>query len=143
MRLGCGMKRILICLGVVLVLGLGFFAICHFLMESSAEIHLGESERFTDEEVQEAVSAVLTKFDDFEGCKLLRLWYDEAESDQSIFYGDGEVPKENIIVLYSDFRSPKRNSGAWNPNEIYGGWSWTLTRDNKDSPWRVANFGYA
>ena len=134
------MKRILICLGVVLVLVLGVFAVYHFLPKSSAEIHLGESERFTDEEVQEAVSAVLAKFDEFEGCKLLRLWYDEAESDRVL--ADEDVPMENIIVLYSDFRSPKRNSGAWNPNEIYGGWSWTLTRENKDSPWQIVNYGY-
>jgi len=137
-------KKYLIAFGVVLVLSLSLYAVSHFLaMPSGPKIHLDESERFTDEEVQEAALAVLAKFDDFKGCKLLRLWYDEAASDKYLSYETEEVSMENTIVLYSDFRSPKQNSGAWNPNEIYGGWSWTLTRENKESPWQVVNYGYA
>ena len=143
------MKRLVLILGLIAAAGVCVFLVRGALTGAGVEIDLGTSARFTDEEMQGAADAVLDKFGEFKGCKLLRVWYDEAASDKYIA-GEQEnpnsaiflFPPEHVVVLYSDFRSPVRASGGFNPNQVYEGWSWILAREGAGRPWQVVNYGY-
>jgi hypothetical protein len=113
----------------------------------NAIITLGESQKFSEEEVQAAANCVLKEFKGFKGCDLKKLWYDEKCSNKFIDGGGyahtENVGKENIIVLFSDFHtdSTYREAG-FTSNSDYDNWSWALIRDSKSDAWRVGDFGY-
>jgi hypothetical protein len=48
---------------------------------------------------------------------------------------------ENTIVLYSDFHTSADAKDAWSPDADYG-WSFTLIRADKNSPWVADDWGY-
>lgn len=109
-----------------------------------------KSEKFSEEEVNSAISCVKKKFKDFKGCTLTNLWYDEAKSNDFIkgYLSNGRgsvngVKAENVIVLLSDFNvDSSGGDGSLNPNSTYGGWNWILIRDSKTGNWRVDDWGY-
>ena len=110
---------------------------------ANAKFEIGESSVFTESEIRAAMDSVLTKFADFEGCDLTRLWYGEKRSDD-FFYRNGGV---NQIMLLSDFTTDSTH-GYWNSNSgfksdsAYTDWQWSLTRDNPESNWKVKDWGY-
>jgi len=118
----------------------------------NTEIELGESERFSQTERQAAADFVLKQFkkEGYEGCTLKRIYYDEAESvklaasyidePQYDIYG---MDPNDIIVLFSDFRTGPLTDGGFNRNQDYDGWTWYLIRDGKGQPWREYSHGYA
>ena len=117
---------------------------------NNAIVALGESEKFSKEEVQAAADCVLKKFKDFVGCDLKKLWYDEEKSNTQVdgymLSGRGSVngvDKENVIILFSDFYVDSTGGeGSFNPNFTYTGWNWILIRDSKTGDWRVDDWGY-
>jgi len=119
-------------------------------MVANVKVDTGTSDRFAQEEVEEAVDRVKEKFIDFRGCELLRLWYDEDWSNLFIesymTAGRGSVngvSRENVIVLLSNFEvNFSRGDGSLNPNSTYYHWSWILIRDYENGPWRVDDWGY-
>ncbi|MDR1002763.1 MAG: DUF4829 domain-containing protein [Oscillospiraceae bacterium] len=112
---------------------------------NEADIVLGKSSKFTEKEVQEAANCVLEKFRDFEGCNLLRLWYDEDESnyEANYYYLTDEVGEDNIIVLFSDFYvSSTETGGGLEPNYEYTDWMWIIVRESENDDWEVRDWGY-
>jgi hypothetical protein len=115
-----------------------------------AEIDYGNSVTFSHAEIETAVGAVLVKFKDFQGCNLLRLWYDEDRSNTSVqsylASGGGSVngvEAENIIILYSDFYvDSSGGDGSFNPDYTYHDWNWILIRADRASDWVVDDWGY-
>lgn len=102
---------------------------------SAANISIGNSVHFTESERQAAIDCALDKFNsNFENCTLTKLWYDDEWS---------YVNNENMIILYSEFDT---DSNAWqgglNPNDHYIGWKWIIIRDDRDSPWKMKDWGY-
>lgn len=99
-------------------------------------IDLGESEKFSKEEIESATNCIIKKFKDFSGCELTELWYDEE------YFENGDEDN-NSIVLFSNFDvdSTGANNG-FNPNSTYVGWKWYLTRDNQSDSWSVDDWGY-
>jgi len=117
---------------------------------SNVEIEIGDSEKFTKEEIEEAIDCAKKKFVDFEGCELLQLWYDETKSDsfaEGYMTGgrgsDNGVSTENVIVLLSNFKvDSSGGDGSFNPDSTYTNWNWILIRDNKTAKWKVDDWGY-
>jgi hypothetical protein len=115
-----------------------------------AVAEIGEATRFTAAEVEAAQMAVLEKFKDFEGCSLLRIAYDESESDrlaaEHLAYtsaSDRGVSWDNVIVFSSDFHVGRRGAeSGFNPNQDYSDWLWFVERDGPASTWTVASWGY-
>lgn len=112
-------------------------------------VDLGTSSKFTSEEIEAATKCVKEKFKDFEGCELLKLWYDEIEADsltkRYLENGKGSIngaTAENTIVLLSDFKVYYSEDGSLDPNSTYTNWNWILIRDNSSDNWKVDNFGY-
>lgn len=113
--------------------------------------NIGESNKFSEVEISDAISSVKEKFKkDFQGCTLTDLWYDEEFSNRFVegYLKGGRgslnnVKRENVIVLSSNFDvDSSGGDGSLEPNSTYTSWSWVLIRDSKTDKWRVDDWGY-
>ncbi len=111
-----------------------------------ATVKIGESEKFTKDEIREAVRVVRESA--FDETFVVRIVYDETRSDETIrsYMENGRgrtngVREENVIVLFTDFFTGG-NTGALNPHDLYTGYGWTLIRDGKDGAWVLDDCGY-
>jgi hypothetical protein len=115
-------------------------------------VNIDESDKFTKEEINEAISTVKKKFrgSGFDGCEMTKLWYSEKESNKMIesYLNDGggsknPIKSENVIVLLSNFDvDSSGEKQGFNPNSTYIDWNWILVRNNKTDNWRVKDWGY-
>lgn len=110
------------------------------------EISYGESEQFSDSEMEDAVDAIKEKFKDFEGCELIKIWYEESKANLEVeryLTRENNMKRENIIIFYSDFKvdSTGRNP-VLNPDSTYTDWMWILTREDITKEWTVKDWGY-
>ena len=113
------------------------------------KVDIGESTKFSKEEIDNAVDCLKRSFD-FEACTLTKIYYNEEISNTAVEdylqFGNGSVNKvkaENVIVLLSDFDVD--NSGdnpVLNPGETYTNYNWILIRDDKNSNWKVDDWGF-
>lgn len=123
---------------------------CSASTAKDAVITLGDSQKFSEAELQAAVTCVKSTFKDFEGCTLQALWYDEEYSEKHIegYMQNGRGSKngiaaENVIVLQSDFYvDDSGRAGGFNPDSDYTDWNWILIRDSKTAAWRADDWGY-
>ena len=104
---------------------------------------IGESTYFqySENDIREAMDVVERKFRrDFDGCKLLRLEYDESKTmvDQ-VERGKGYGVKRTIVLI-SDFYVGVGAEPTFNPNDTYKNWTWILTDDG--SGWELRTWGY-
>ena len=128
------------------------FLILSNLLDRKTNVIIGKSTKFTQEEVQEAISCVIENFEEkFPGCYLKKLWYEEEKSNAEIvsymIWGKGSrngVEKENVIVLFSNFYVNKSGGryGSLNPNSYYKDFNWILIRDSKTGNWKIDDSGY-
>ncbi|ADY55177.1 hypothetical protein Sgly_0826 [Syntrophobotulus glycolicus DSM 8271] len=135
------------CVGCLVVFG-------YFLLNLNAKgnpsIDIGKSTKFSQEEIQAAVDCVIVNFkEDFKGCNLKKIWYDEGESDSEIgtymIFGRGSVngvKEENVIVLFSNFDVGTGADASLNPNSTYKDWNWILIREDKTGNWKIDDWGY-
>ena len=130
---------------IVLILSLCLTACSISLGKSSgAKVNIGESEKFSKEEITAAVNCVKETFRGFSGCEMTSISYDEQKSDEQakgyISGGEGSengASEGNVIVLFSDFTVDASGGEGLNPNSTYTGWKWVLTRDSAAGKWRV------
>lgn len=116
---------------------------------TNIKIDIGESTKFSKEEIDNAVDCLKRSFD-FEACTLTKIYYNEEISNTAVEgylqFGNGSVNKvkaENVTVLLSDFDVD--NSGdnpVLNPGETYTNYNWILIRDDKNSDWKVDDCGF-
>jgi hypothetical protein len=142
------MKKIISFLCLILVLVVFFLLVYNQVGKTNnAVVSIGKSDKFSQEEINNAINCVKKKFKDFRGCNLTKLWYDEEKSNYFIkVYGKGSVngvKAENIIVLLSTFDvNSSGGDGSLNPNSTYSNWNWIVIRDRKTGNWRVEDSGY-
>jgi hypothetical protein len=143
------MKKIIYLLCLIIIV-FSFAACRQAGNTSNTEISISKSTKFSEKEINLAVSSVKKKFKDFKGCKLTKLWYDEEMSDN--FAGGymqeragtkNDVKPENIIILLSNFDvDSSGGDGSLNPDSTYSNWNWILVRDSKTGAWQVKDWGY-
>mgnify|MGYP005806568711 FL=1 len=117
---------------------------------SGANVELGPSVQFSEEELRGAVHCVKRDFRvRFTGGELLQLRYDEALSDQAVDDylartedGDADAAEGNIIALFADFKTGERTSGGLNPNAVYRGFGYMLARSDADGKWEIIETGW-
>ena len=142
------MKKIVIYLSMILMIFL--LVGCNQNNKlTNIKIDIGESTKFSKEEIDNAVDCLKRSFD-FEACTLTKIYYNEEISNTAVEdylqFGNGSVNKvkaENVIVLLSDFDVD--NSGdnpVLNPGETYTNYNWILIRDDKNSDWKVDDCGF-
>ena len=114
----------------------------------NAEIDLGTSSKFSEEEIQNSINKVIEKFSTFENCELTKLWYEEQLSirNSGLYLSNGKGANngstiENTIVIFSEFKTNSKAGGGWTTNTNYY-WNWTLIREDNESEWVVDDYGY-
>ncbi len=112
-------------------------------------INIGESSKFNEKEIKQAINVVKENFD-YKGCKLKKIWYDEEKANYATsgYLGTGRgsingVKPENVIILFTEFDVDSRGGdGSFNPNTTYSDWQFILIRDNKTDDWKIDDWGY-
>lgn len=142
------MKKIVIYLSMILMIFL-LVGCNQNNKPTDIKLDIGESTKFSKEEIDNAVDCLKRSFD-FEACTLTKIYYNEEISNTAVEdylqFGNGSVNKvkaENVIVLLSDFDVD--NSGdnpVLNPGETYTNYNWILIRDDKNSNWKVDDWGF-
>lgn len=142
------MKKIVIYLSMILII----FSLvgCNQNNESiDIKVDIGESTKFSEEEINKAVDCLKRSFD-FEACTLTKIYYNEEISNTAVEnylqFGNGsenKVKTENVIVLLSDFDVDNSdNNPVLNTGETYTNYNWILIRDDKNSNWKVDDWGF-
>ena len=108
---------------------------------SKAERVIENNTLYSEDEISDAMTIVEQTFhQEFKGCKLLNLRYDEERSKQEAEYWLEEA--DEAIVLLSDFHvSANGGDGSLNQNSDYTDWSWILLRKNGGA-WTLRTWGY-
>lgn len=119
---------------------------------NNVEIDYGSSVKFSEAEIKSAIDIVLVDFAKtkaYKGCDLVRLWYDETESNRMVenymVYGHGSangVEKENVIILQAHFNVSKKADIYFNPPSVVTNWSWILIRNNITNKWTKDDAGW-
>ncbi|MPW27171.1 DUF4829 domain-containing protein [Alkalibaculum sp. M08DMB] len=143
------MKKIIASICIILVV-FSLAACKQVGKTNNVEVNTGKSNKFSQEEINDAINCVKKKFKGFEGCNLTKLWYDEEKSNDFIegYLENGKgsvngVKAENVIVLSSEFDvDSSGGDGGFNPNSTYSNWNWILIRESKTSDWKVNDWGY-
>ena len=104
---------------------------------------MGESERYTKAEISRAMDQVEDHFrNEFDGCKLLDLRYDEEKTRAEAEEWAQQYGADEAIVLYSDFEvDSSGGDGSLNPDSTYRNWKWILTRSGNGA-WELKTWGY-
>ena len=112
--------------------------------ETGAIIDLGESEIFSQEDLQSAVDAILAEFSTWEGTEMHLITYagdEQSLSELEYVQKHYEEGYDEVAVFLSAFRSPKEQYGAWEADEEYT-YSWCAARKDKGE-WNLINWGWA
>ena len=98
-------------------------------------------ERYSERQISKAMDEVEKFFKaEFDGCKLLRLEYDEEKTREEA-RGWSEQCGAETIVLYSDFSvDSSGGDGSLNPGETYRNWKWILKETA--TGWKLETWGY-
>lgn len=112
----------------------------------TVDTNIGESEKFSKQEIEAGLACVKSEFKaekKYEGCELIRLWYDEEiNRTRTLSYmSDGNgydngVKEENVMILMSDFKAVEGNDSFEKGEECFN-WYWVLNRDSEAGKWRV------
>ena len=102
------------------------------------EIIIGESEKFSREEIEQAIEVVKNQGDENSEVTLLLVRYDESRSKVVI---DSYMDRKNIIVLFSDFKTYGEHA-VLNPYTEYTDYQWKLIRENENSAWAIYDKGF-
>ena len=100
---------------------------------------IGPSAIYTEQEIENAMGVVKRQFSaGFEGCVLLKLWYDEEVSLREADEWADQYGAKDAIVLQSDFYVTKNRT--FSSNTTMKNWSWILVRNN--GGWELKTSGY-
>ena len=104
---------------------------------------MGESAHYSKAEISRAMDQVEDHFrNEFDGCKLLNLRYDEEKTRAEAEEWAAQYGTDEAIVLYSDFEvDSSGGDGSLNPDSTYRDWKWVLTQNEKRA-WELKTWGY-
>lgn len=119
---------------------------------ASAEIDLGDSTLYSEEDRSAAAEVVKTEFSKWDGCKLYNIRYagDDASTEENLKWmnelaeGEENAPEyTEVIEFLTDFHSPVEESEptAWNLDSDYTDYQWWLARE-EGGDWVLMTNGY-
>ena len=115
------------------------------LPSTAATIEYGDSELYSQVDMDAAIAQIRAEFDTWEGCELHSIRYtgDEHNNADNIKWmnelSEGKIFTQ-CIEFESDFHSPK-NGGAWEADAEYTNWQWWLSRTD-GGDWKLLTWGY-
>ncbi len=92
----------------------------------------------------DAAAASIVKFfqENYTGCEMVRLWYDEARSDEMLLSFSDTVISPNFIVFLCEFNVVTGSyEMGFEPGRIYDGWLMIAKRKDSQSPWVAGTLG--
>ena len=111
----------------------------------NVKIDYRESNLYSKQDMDSAISIILNEFKKWDGCTLYTISYtDDAGSKNNIAYCNSLKESANFdecIIFKSSFHTSKHGNDGFNPDEDYEGWSWYLARSNNGS-WQLLTWGY-
>lgn len=134
---------------LAIILSLFFMLLCGCNESSdmsNATIDYGQSQLYSQRDMDSAISKIKKEFSSWDGCVL-----------HSIAFTNDSLCKENVgycnelregagfdecIVFESSFHSPKHYYSGFEPDQEYSGWSWYLARKDYGA-WALLTWGYA
>ena len=101
------------------------------------------SEIYSEKDINDAMDIVVNYFqNNFEGCTLTDLWYEESASVLVSEDWAKQYNADESIILLSNFDvDSSGGDGGFNPDDTYSNWQWILVRD-KSSTWELKEWGY-
>ena len=131
---------------LVMVLGLFFLVWNH--SDKGGDISkvkrtVAASEVYSEQDINNAMDTVVDFFqDEFKGCTLTDLWYEESVSVPASDEWARQYDADESIVLLSNYDvDSSGGDGSLNPNDTYKNWQWILVRD-KGGEWELKTWGY-
>ncbi len=139
-----GISRLTAAVGVIALICLFFVFGTSSLQIGGDANHveriIGESEIFTEAEINDMMDTVIRFFPAFEGCTLRELNYDEEVSLREPYVQN--APTGRRAVLLSTFDTSETSaSGGFNPDFTYRRWMWLLEK-NSLGGWTIYDWGY-
>ena len=123
---------------------------CGSKKASDVAIDYGHSEIFSQEDMDTAIQLIKEEFSKWDGCKLHKIAYsadEECNADNISWMNNLEAANDaketftQCIMFTSEFHSPKKGGGAWNPDQEYTDWQWWLARSD-GGQWNLITWGY-
>lgn len=125
-------KKIIVTLIVVIGIIIIAFGACQFFGYPgnilNVEMNIGESEKFSKEEIREAMDVVKKDFIWLQA-KLNRIWYDEKEQED-----------DDNLYLCVDFTTYKTPTAGYNADFNYRKLYWILKKD-ENGRWKIVDNG--
>ena len=96
------------------------------------------------------ITLIKQTFEGWEGCELHSISYtsDEENNADNLSWMNELAKGQNlegyydqVIAFKSSFHSPKKEIGAWNPDQEYDDWGWWLARKD-NGKWDLLTWGY-
>ncbi len=106
----------------------------------------GDSDLYTQAELEAAAALIREQFESFEGCELHALCYagDVCNSAGNLQWMNSLEDGKNftqVVEFLSDFHSPVEGGGAWEADTEYKDWQWWLARED-GGDWQLLTWGY-
>ncbi|MCR4657078.1 MAG: hypothetical protein K5770_12750 [Lachnospiraceae bacterium] len=115
-------------------------------VEDMVEVDYGESELYSKEDLEDAISEIEIEFATWDGCELHSIRYagDESCTDENLKWmnelnEDGNYTQVAEFIM--DFHSPAEAYGAWEADTEYTDFEWWLAR-SEDGGWDIVTQGY-
>ena len=136
-------RQILIIVMLLLMIGYYLYAIKYrgitlFCMEQSQK-----TDAYTTEEMDQAFSLMKTTFrEEFRGCILIKLEYDQEKSQKTVKQYKKKKKADKAIVFKTKFVVlPWASNDKVISGEEYGGWECILTKKG-NKPWHIEKWGF-
>ena len=137
-------KTVAVVLTALLLLGVG---IAEFALRGGAKVRgavvtAEETAQYSKRDISAAVRKVKAKFSkDFPGKLLTVAYREDDDSLRQAAAWAAQFGEDEAIVLRSDFRTAKKNTGSLEPDALYTDWQWVLTRSGRGG-WTLRTWGY-
>ncbi len=103
--------------------------------------HIGTCERFSEREIAAAMDEVESFFrKEYDGCKLLRLEYDEEKTLEEAIDWSENYGAEAIVLLSDFYVDDSGRAVTLEPGETYRNYNWILTKTVFG--WKLKTWGY-
>lgn len=133
---------------ILIIILCGFLVLCTTGCSSSGgnvskvEIKEVESNRYSKEDIDEAIDTIIKEFEkNWDGCTLKEIYYagDDYPSYQD--WADRNNKQEAIVLISTFDVDSSGGDMSLNSNDTYENWMWILVR-NKGEKWIHVDHGY-
>lgn len=98
-------------------------------------IDYGTSEKFTQEEIDSAMTVIMEYFESYTDCTLLKLYYNEN------FYNSVHGDNTDIIYIGVEFKTGRNPDSCWGKNSLYDKGAFYLRRSDDSKTWIFQGWG--